>query len=373
MAITRLSLGRLLPAVLAIAVAVDLVGHLLPTRWVAFRAWEVVTRYPVGAGHFTPNAHYDNDRAFGDLAALANRPDWRVYRRETFTADASGFRQNPGPAPASYDGVLIGDSFGAGSGLSDHETLTADLEQVGGRHVFNAASLPIDLRHLLPLVDRLRLTNGVVIYEYLEREDLPPVAAINTQPLIANERIFRWASVGFKTWRGFWDVCPATILSRGFFKGLERAGLMPDTYRGQVVASSLRDGSQILFLPSEVANYTRSHAFDLSGMLAIRDALKQRGLELQLVLVPEKHMVYAPLLADPPAAPPDPYLNALERRLHTAGISVVNLLPVFRQAAAERLASGRRLYFDDDTHWNAEGVRLAAETIQAAWPKITPR
>ncbi len=361
---TRLSLGRVIPLVIAMVMVLDVAAHALPAEWVAFRAWEVVTRYPIGAGHFTPNAHYENEDSFGDLAALANRPDWRAYRRETFTVDRAGFRKNPGATDSTvYKAIIIGDSFGVGSGVSDNETLAVELERETGRPTFNAASLPIDLRHLLPLVDQLRISRGVVLYEYLEREDLPSSSLVYTQPLIANERVFRAASVAAKVWKGFWDICPLTILSQGFYKRLEREGALPDDYGGNVVAASLRGGSRMLFLPSEIANFRKAHAFDLSGMLTMRDALAARGLEFRMVLVPEKHTVYAPLLANPPAEPSALYLNVLEEKLRAAGISVVNLLPVFRQAAAEQLSTGRRLYLDDDTHWNADGVRLAAETV----------
>ena len=175
-----------------------------------------------------------------------------------------------------------------------------------------------------------------------------------------------------KVWKGFWDICPLTIVSRGFYKRLERDGVLPDYYGGNVVAASLRDGSRMLFLPSEIANFRKAHAFDLSGMVTLRDTLAARGLDFRMVLVPEKHTVYAPVLATPPEEPSALYLNVLEEKLRAAGIPVVNLLPVFRKAAAEQLSSGRRLYLDDDTHWNADGVRLAAETIQAQWQNRGP-
>src|SRR5262247_2421093 len=61
----------------------------------------------------------ESTRASGDLAALSNRPALREFRREVFTTDAHGFR-NP-------DIVVFGDSFAAGSGVSDDETLSAQL------------------------------------------------------------------------------------------------------------------------------------------------------------------------------------------------------------------------------------------------------
>ena len=51
--------------------------------------------------------------------------------------------------------------------------------------------------------------------------------------------------------------------------------------------------------------------------------------------------------------------------LQAQGIPVVNLMPVFRNATEQR----QRLYWQDDTHWNDAGIRLAAEEI---WRVIEP-
>lgn len=359
-----MKLGRVLPVVLVLAVAIDVCSHVLPTDWFAFRAWEVVTRYPLGEGHFTPNAHYLNDRAYGDLAAIANRPDWRSYHREEFTVDAHGFRQNArNVAHTIANDLVIGDSFAAGSGLSDDETLSAQLETLTARRVFNGGSMPIDLRHLEPLVDRLHMENGVVFYEYLERDDVPGQGAVRTTAALQSEGLFSVARLSTKAWEGFWRVCPATIVSQNLYKKFENRGVFPDSSSARVVEGHLSNGMRMLFVPSEVAGLSRPRVIDLAGVLTLQAALRARHLELRIILVPEKYTVYAPLLAQAPADPEVLYLNALEQRLRDADVPVVNLLPTFRRAAVAEAAAGRSLYLADDTHWNASGVRLAAETI----------
>jgi hypothetical protein len=42
---------------------------------------------------------------------------------------------------------------------------------------------------------------------------------------------------------------------------------------------------------------------------------------------------------------------------------VLNLTPEFRKQAEALLARGEYLYWLDDTHWNAEGIRVAAQEI----------
>lgn len=86
---------------------------------------------------------------------------------------------------------------------------------------------------------------------------------------------------------------------------------------------------------------------------------RSRGMTLVFVLVPDKERVYSSAL------PPSAHLGAqpcilpdLETRMRKNGIAVVNLLPAFEAAAA----GGGLLFWRDDTHWNAAGVKLAAQT-----------
>ena len=83
-------------------------------------------------------------------------------------------------------------------------------------------------------------------------------------------------------------------------------------------------------------------------------------MTLLFVLVPDKERVYAEALPRSaqigmrPSVLPD-----IESRMRKEGLSVVNLLPAFDSAAA----NSEMLFWRDDTHWNAQGVRLAATVI----------
>ena len=369
----RLSLGWIIPTVLAVTLAADLIGHALPTEWVAFRAWEAVNRYPTGAGRFTPEFDYANDHAYGDLAALANRPDWRADHSEIFTVDRFGFRQNPDPTPDArpYDDLLIGDSFAAGSGLSDDETLAVQMQRVLDRRIYNGAELAIDLRHLLPLIDRLGLVGGNVYYQYLERAPLPNSANVRTTSLFSGTFIYQPLRTGVTWWRGFWDVCPLTIWAHALYKHAQNDRLLPNTYAANVHAERLQNGMLALFLPREVSRYTQSRPVDPAGLLMLQSALRARGLTLRVVLVPEKYTAYAPLLERPAADSPPLYLDTVEAALRAAHVPVLNLLPVLRRAAADNQAKGTLPYQSDDTHWSAAGVRIAAEAIRAAWGTVS--
>jgi len=219
------------------------------------------------------------------------------------------------------------------------------------------------LRHLEPLLDRLRMTDGTVFYEYLERDGLPTPQAVRTTAAVSSAAVFSVVSRSVKAWEGFWRVCPTAIVSQDLFKRFENRGFFPDTSSGRVIDRQLTNGSRMLFTPSEVANLHLARTADVSGVLTLQAALRARRMALKVVLVPEKYTVYAPLLEHPPADPDELYLNHVEQQLRSANVPVVNLLPAFRLEAVTAAAAGRAVYFSDDTHWNAAGVRLAVGTI----------
>jgi hypothetical protein len=91
-----------------------------------------------------------------------------------------------------------------------------------------------------------------------------------------------------------------------------------------------------------------------------------------VVLVPNKYAVYAPLLRKPEPPRPSRRLDRFAAALRASGIQVVDLAGIFERRAAEELDRGGYLYWKDDTHWNAQGIQLAADEIARAWPEVAP-
>src|SRR6185369_4072547 len=164
----KLDIGRLAPRVLALLLLVEVALRFVPVKHVAYRGWEAA-RSSVG-GFFLPNQRYENDRSYGDLANLGNLPARREYRRDVFTTDERGFRNPPdllsGARPAA---VLVGDSFAAGAGNPDDDTLSAQLTRRVGAPVYNAASRgDWDLEEWLKVSRAIGLDRGWVIAEHLQ-------------------------------------------------------------------------------------------------------------------------------------------------------------------------------------------------------------
>jgi alginate O-acetyltransferase complex protein AlgJ len=92
--------------------------------------------------------------------------------------------------------------------------------------------------------------------------------------------------------------------------------------------------------------------------------LRRHHMDLVVVLIPSQYRIYGPLLKHPREPfGTDPILEGMESALRASGVPVVNLTPVLTTAARDGLAAHRYIYFRDDTHWNAQGIALAAKAI----------
>ncbi len=106
----------------------------------------------------------------------------------------------------------------------------------------------------------------------------------------------------------------------------------------------------------------------IQTVVRVAEGFRELGMELVVLLVPEKEQVHIQAL--PPGqqirlAKGPELLQAIEQGLTSHDVPVVNLLPVFQRETA----SGNRLFWRDDTHWNDEGIHLAAKEI---WRTVEP-
>src|SRR5258708_304401 len=87
--------GWILPRLMLAVMVMDVALHFVPLEKFAFRPNEALQRlHGMPEGPFEPNREYHNARSYGDLAALGNLPQRRLYRRVDFHTDAFGFH-NP--------------------------------------------------------------------------------------------------------------------------------------------------------------------------------------------------------------------------------------------------------------------------------------
>jgi len=358
-------LGRIAPLILAACFLLDVALRLVPPEWSSFRAWEAVRKFPLASGPFTPSYAYRNTKSYGDLANMANLPGLRSYRLEIFHSDRRGFRNRSEPAVPFRGILLTGDSFAAGSGVSDGDALGEQLAAASGVPVYNAAGWALSLRQ----VSNLRMSCGLVIWEMSERgsegiplqenvaEDLDQDLKWRLLHRIADHRTYVLLY-------GLWSYSPLRVLFSRAIRSLQNDRILPNPERNEVVVARLRNGDEFLFLPSEVKNYQQDRPTDPSLLLRVQSQLAARGIAFLVLLVPDKYVVYHDLLLTPGNQPGHGlWTDIAAERLRSVNIPAVNLTHLFRTNAERLLASRSYLYWPDDSHWSAEGIREAATEI----------
>jgi len=363
-------LPRLIWSIVFLAALADVGARLIPPQYLAFRAWEAMAIYPYREGPFTPLSVYDKN-AYGDLANLANLPALRQYRQERFTTDEYGFRNPPGTAAQSASVLLLGDSFAAGSGLTDSDTLGAQLAKLSGLRVYNAAGVT-RWSVVSRLLQRLGMKQGLVIFEVSERFDLPDSfiagGANFSQRLIGKflaeqSPWFQRAQVIGRLTQSLPAYSPLRITARRAVATLEDDQVFPRLPQNPVVQKQLNHQTPILFFRSEIDNFHRVRPVSAKSLVEMRMLVESTGNRFLVLLVPDKYHVYFPWLSGEAPTTGPSYLDVLAGQLQAANTPVLNLTPALRDEAAAALANRSYVYYLDDTHWNPRGVHRAAQEI----------
>lgn len=299
--------------------------------------------------------------------------------------DAWGYFNPPHPPNTYFPVVIAGDSFCLSLGTQNIAQVLASLGNIPVyNHALHGSGPFLELQRFL-FSTRFIPPPKVVIWDLIGRELGAPL--FERQPVEAwLQRINVWENKiqqaarnpiqwHWLTPRALQKEWPATSLlayySRRTWAWLQLALFRQwpmDVLGGEDPQFGpmlfYRDNLRILPLLTPENNVP-----GIVKMVArLAEGLRAEGMELVVLLVPEKEQIH--LRALPPAdqqavSASLPLFGVLESALSEKGIRVVNLLPVFQKATA----AGQRLYWRDDTHWNDAGIRLAAEEV---WRVVEP-
>ena len=374
-------MGFWAPLILVLALLGDLASRFVSYDHVAFRAWEAMTRgRPTGlGGMLAANRQYTNDRSYGDLAAMGNYPSLRQYRREVFTTDEFGMRNRPAARSKPWGGIVAGTSFSVGSGVGDDETLSARLGQMLDTPIYNAAHGNIGDEHQLRrMLERLQLKDGVVVLDMTDGAPLPSLSELKPEqegaPSDGWEARFGSRARQFylirNTLRAWLAQSPLKLTIYQGFKRIEDDVIFPNRFADLVVREELSNGDPVLLGAFQIGmQYSPAAIAEAASFCqGLATMLRRYHMDLLVVLIPSQYRIYGPLLRHPRERfGTVPILDGIESGLRAIGIPVLNLTPVLATAARDGLAAHRYVYFRDDTHWNAQGIALAATAIA---PKV---
>ena len=139
------------------------------------------------------------------------------------------------------------------------------------------------------------------------------------------------------------------------------------------MASPCSFGRSYVSEPAETLIPREVEYFKWLGRQLTRD-----GLTLVVLLVPRPVVVYGDLVT--PRLPNQVWLahyRELQERLETEGIAVVSVIEALRREARDGISQHRYVYHLDDTHWNANGISIAADEFlrifpSSSWPDCRP-
>jgi len=315
---------------------------------------------------YAANVNYEGE-TYGDLADRSARKEFRVGRRVTFRTDGHGFRNDP--AREQLDLVLLGDSFGVGSGARQEKMWASLFLDQYGLHTYNlSVSFVSPWKELLTLKaesDRLRLSGKTVVLWALFTgndldEDFGDVALPARQPWWAQ---LHTAFAGFRARSPVANLVHRVTPSR---RAQEAAA------RQEVIVRNIAGGRKMLFWTRYIAAKDRSPAAVMAHqnyprLVEVFDEMNRvagaKGFTVGVALVPTKEEVYAWLLDSSPPATSG--FSVVIRDLCTKeGYPFLDLGPFFAAAARELYGgSGELLFWPDDTHWNERGQELAAAVV----------
>jgi hypothetical protein len=332
-----------------------------------FRPWERL--YRPAAFRFAASQRVAM-REIGDLGYKTWNRALQSPRPTVFTTDRWGYRN--ARDIDSPEVVVIGDSFVAGSGLSDDETVTQRLAAHLGAPVYNFASEELNAPALFLRDERFATRPPkVVIWAPVARgiaarplffEGSRTPAAERDRAALAHARrhLARWgatlAAAVDRLNRDNGLVRESRFALQGL---LARVRPDPRTRRlpsGETVLALGLDEQQLLATPEE---RRVDHCIEMVTILA--RGLERAGVRFLFSPIPEAGSIYPELYAprERRAMPAVSFLDRLIAGAAEQGVEVVDLREVYRTARAPYL------YLPDDSHWNGRATELAAR----AWAR----
>ncbi|MBP1639846.1 MAG: alginate o-acetyltransferase AlgJ [Bacteroidetes bacterium] len=324
-------------------------AFILPPNFFTYRLWESL-RYSSQiprVGPFYPNITLDMTEQ-GDLGHhTANAMDKKVV----WKTDEWGFRNDR--FIADPDVLIIGDSFVAGTGLSQDQTLTARLTALtGGKlKIYNMA--PSSLDDMIYL-----MKNGIMhkpkllIFSMVERSVPKPVTGHLSRPFDVNTASYnvKRKLYGLTGFDAFYDR-----LTR--FYDIRWAQARINKQQGSGLISPV--DHHMLFLQGKkaVAKADARLKSVTRALISYKQYCDAQKIDFLFLPMPNKETVYYDLVPFP--SQPD-LLFRLDSALSQQGITTLNLLPLYNNERRK----GALLYHPDDSHWNGYATQLVAAEIK---------
>lgn len=317
----------------------------LPINYFAHRNWEALllqSKIPF-YGPWFPNVNIQSIEE-GDLA---HHTEFSVDKKVVWKTDKLGFRNEA--VIIEPDILVIGDSFIAGSSLSQEQTFTNQLvKQFNGKiKIYNLA--PSSFSYWVKLLDQGMIKKPQhLIFSIVERY-IPEVFV----PTKINYDSYRE-----RVKQEIREKGVAPIVERWTrFYSLKWLESRIRNNKGSGIQSEI-DKKMFFLQGKSVENRNEDDIHKVvEAIVSYKKYCDRIGVKFLFLPMPNKETVYFDLV---PLSHQPNFLFRVESLLNQKGISTVNTLAIFNK----RRSDNKFLYQLDDTHWNSYGVHIIASAVK---------
>jgi hypothetical protein len=305
--------------------------------------------YDMGIRAYRKSARIEMRMPHGDLKALTAAA-LAQPRQVVFQTDAEGFRNDRGYGEGQY--VLIGDSFVVGMGDSQADTLSSQLTRDFGIPAYNLGQ-PGDISDYLATWRAFRARHPGRVHGLLflfEGNDFD--SRYTPAPVRQSHPLARWAG----NYYSLFSRTDIHRVTRSLYARATRSASIASS--GNVRIAALAGRPFGFYAP--YIDVSRRPQYSLPPAMA-RDLGELAGQVDEVFFIPTKYRIYASQLGEAPL--PHAQWQALAGLCARNGWRCTDLTPALAEASGTLLKRGEFTWWADDTHWNRQGMAVAARVV----------
>ena len=313
-----------------------------------FRPDERLSTFDYRHNHriFQPGARLDMHTPHGDLQSMT-RVNIAEPRDVSYRIDSHGFRNDADYAGQKY--ILVGDSFVVGTGNTQADMISAQLAQDHGIAAYNLAH-PGDVSDYALYVAGFKAshpTGARLLVFIFEGNDFVAARTKNRSTVF----------LFFKRYSNIFSNTNVFRVTKSLYARAKRSSQIADA---EYLIVAPIQGKKTAFLKRymEVARQARQAPIE-----SFERAIGDMGADIEhIFFIPTKYRVYHKYV-DPDTPLPNAAWEYLNEVCRKNNLKCTNLTAPLIKAADELLPRGEMTWWRDDTHWNRNGMAVAARAV----------
>lgn len=332
----------------------------LPVNYFSHRLWESINVYNRTGRILLPGPFYPNMKiSMIETGDLGVHTPYEVTKNVEWITNKDGYRTKLSP-DNHYDVVLVGDSLAVGSGLDQKDTAAEVLSRYLGKDVYGMGGiLMTELLHS-GYIEKDKPKTIVLIQMERDLTDISNFSVNYKYNAISLAHDFAQKSINSLHLEKL--NSEFVLLDRFLKQNMYHYFRANTQYFFEAKSVIKFNNSPMLFFQGDIANKeVLKQDFDLtvSKIVEVNKVLKEKGIQLIFVPVPNKETIYWDIL---PSKTKPHFIPNLVKSLNERGVMAVNTQDQFLKATTKE---NKTLYHTDDTHWNADGVKEAMQLVSS--------